>query len=177
MSKLKFREMMKVSSVLTMKESSFFQNKLDVETQRRLYNLYLENEKDFKEEFNALCYKDNPEKLAKVQEKMGKQEDNIKSFFVTQGIYNPSEVTKRAFSNQSIMANFNKFYNAMGMITLNAEKQAMYNYYDIQQRQNFINVAQQDEIIKQNDKIVEQNETLIEQNEMMIELMKQMANK
>lgn len=170
MTKLKFKEIMKISTVLTMKESSFFQNKLDVETQRRLYNLFLENEHAFKEEFNALCYKDNPEKLAKAQEKMGKQEDNMKTFFATQGIYNPSEVTKRAFSNQSIMANFNKFYNGIGMLTLNQEKQAHFNYYDVQQRQNFINVAQQDEIIKQNDKLIEQNET-------MIELMRQMVEK
>ena len=75
------------------------------------------------------------------------------------------------------MANFNKFYNFVGMLTLNQEKQAQFNFYDVQQRQSFITIAQNDEIIKQNDKIVEQNEKLIEQNEMMIELMKQMASK
>ena len=94
------------------------------------------------------------------------KEDNYNrliKFFSTQGIYNPSKTTLDAFAKQNIMANFDKFYHALGTFTLNMEKQAMYNYYQTQQNQNFIQIAQNDKLIKQNDEI--------------IELLKQIANK
>lgn len=94
------------------------------------------------------------------------KEDNYNrliKFFSTQGIYNPSQTTLDAFAKQNIMANFDKFYHALGTFTLNMEKQAMYNYYQTQQNQNFIQIAQNDKLIKQNDEI--------------IELLKQIANK
>lgn len=56
---------------------------------------------------------------------------------------------KKAFDKQSIFANFDNFYHAMGQFTFNMEKQAKYNYYMSQQKQNFIQIAQLDTLIKQ----------------------------
>ncbi|ANZ34653.1 hypothetical protein I6J04_01825 [Staphylococcus carnosus] len=75
-------------------------------------------------------------------------------FFQTQGINNPSNTTIEAFRHQQIFANFDNFYHAVGQFTLNMEKQAQYNYYMSQQKQNFINIAQQDKLIKQNEEII-----------------------
>lgn len=86
--------------------------------------------------------------------------DRLIKFFVTQGIYNPSQTTMDAFTKQNIMANFDKFYHALGAFTLNMEKQAMYNYYQTQQNQNFIQIAQNDTLIKQNDEIIELLKTI-----------------
>ncbi|WP_232165141.1 hypothetical protein [Staphylococcus nepalensis] len=86
--------------------------------------------------------------------------DRLIKFFVTQGIYNPSQTTMDAFTKQNIMANFDKFYHALGTFTLNMEKQAMYNYYQTQQNQNFIQIAQNDTLIKQNDEIIELLKTI-----------------
>ena len=86
--------------------------------------------------------------------------DRLIKFFVTQGIYNPSQTTMDAFTKQNIMANFDKFYHALGAFTLNMEKQAMYNYYQTQQNQNFIQIAQNDTLIKQNDEIIQLLKTI-----------------
>ena len=86
--------------------------------------------------------------------------DRLIKFFVTQGIYNPSQTTMDAFTNQNIMANFDQLYHALGTFTLNMEKQAMYNYYQTQQNQNFIQIAQNDTLIKQNDEIIELLKTI-----------------
>ena len=40
---------------------------------------------------------------------------------------------QKAFDKQSIFANFDNFYHAMGQFTFNMEKQAKYNYYMSQQ--------------------------------------------
>ncbi|EJG0136315.1 hypothetical protein C3E47_RS11910 [Staphylococcus pseudintermedius] len=76
-------------------------------------------------------------------------------FFATQGIYNPSNTTIEVFQKQQILANFDKFYHAFGQLTFNTEKQATYNYYMTHQKQNFIQIAQNDKIIKQNEEIIE----------------------
>ncbi|UQW80951.1 hypothetical protein [Staphylococcus edaphicus] len=55
---------------------------------------------------------------------------------------------------QRVDANFDKVLNSLGMFTTNREKQAQYNYYVTQQKQNFIEIAQNDKIIKQNDEII-----------------------
>ena len=80
--------------------------------------------------------------------------EHLIKFFATQGIYNPSETTLKAFSKQSILANFDKFYNLMGMFTLNTEKQALYNYYKTQQKQNLYESPKNDKLIKQNHQII-----------------------
>lgn len=81
--------------------------------------------------------------------------DKLINFFNTQGIFNPSETTLEVFKQQKIYANFDNFYHAIGQFTLNMEKQAQYNYYMSQQKQNFIHIAQRDKIIKQNEEIIQ----------------------
>lgn len=49
----------------------------------------------------------------------------------------------------------------MGMLTLNMDKQANYNYHRTQQNQNFIQIAQNDTIIKNQEKQIEQNSEII----------------
>lgn len=188
MRRLTFNELSDVTKVLgNMKLYRFF-NKQDKGTKYELYQLMLEDENEFKSKVLEMYREKYPNKADDVEEQQKKvkeametqdkyTKEKLSSFFKTQGINKPSDITLNAFERQDIMANFNKFYNFVGKLTLDQEKQAHFNFYDVQQRQNFITIAQNDEIIKQNDKIVEQNETLIEQNEMMIELMKQMANK
>ncbi|EGQ0356637.1 hypothetical protein GH128_01150 [Staphylococcus pseudintermedius] len=83
------------------------------------------------------------------------QEEKTAKFFATQGIYNPSKTTIEAFQKQQILANFDNFYHAFGKLTFDMEKQATYNYYMTHQKQNFIQIAQNDKIIKQNEEIIE----------------------
>lgn len=99
----------------------------------------------------------NPDKVITDNEK-----EKLLKFFATQGIYNPNKTTMNALSKQNVMANFDKFYHTIGSLTFNMEKQAMYNYYQTQQNQNFIQIAQNDTSIKQQEKIIEQNDEIIE---------------
>lgn len=96
--------------------------------------------------------------------------DKLNKFFKTQGINEPTDTTKKAFNKQRIDANFDNFYHAFGQMTFNMEKQAKYNYYMSQQKQKFIQIAQNDKLIKQ------QNEILF-QNDRIIELLEKIANK
>lgn len=96
--------------------------------------------------------------------------ESLIKFFTTQGIVNPTDTTMNAFKKQRINANFDNFYHAFGQMTFNMEKQAKYNYYMSQQKQKFIQIAQNDKLIKQ------QNEILF-QNDRIIELLEKIANK
>lgn len=123
------------------------------------------------EEVEELTYQANKEEIDRKREKEEKKanklnetdDDRLVKFFNTQGIDNPTKTTLDAFKKQRIQANFDTFYHSMGMFTFNMEKQAKYNYYMSQQKQNFIQIAQNDKLIKQNDEI--------------IDLLKQIANK
>ena len=57
------------------------------------------------------------------------------------------------------------------------EKQATYNYYMSQQKQNFDQIAQLDTLIKQHNDLLNQNHKVLQQNDEIIELLKQIANK
>lgn len=103
--------------------------------------------------------------------------DKLNKFFKTQGINEPTDTTKKAFNKQKIDANFDNFYHAFGKITFNMEKQATYNYYMSQQKQNFVQIAQLDTLIKQNNDLLNQNHKVLQQNDEIIELLKQIANK
>lgn len=94
------------------------------------------------------------ESLTVAQENKEKEYEKLQKFFNTQGIHNPSDTTLEAFKKQQIFANFDNFYHAIGQFTLNMEKQATYNYYMSQQKQNFIQIAQNDQLIKQNEEII-----------------------
>lgn len=88
--------------------------------------------------------------------------DKLNKFFKTQGINEPTDTTKKAFNKQRIDANFDNFYHAFGQMTFNMEKQAKYNYYMSQQKQKFIQIAQNDKLIKQQNEILYQNDRIIE---------------
>ena len=92
-----------------------------------------------------------------MQKQKAKQvnRENLTKFFDKQGIPNPTNTTIDAFSRQRIDANVDKVLNSLGMFTTNREKQAQYNYYVTQQKQNFIQIAQNDKLIKQNDEIID----------------------
>ena len=60
-------------------------------------------------------------------------------------------------------------YNGIGSFTTNLDKQAKFVFYDTQLKQNFVFIAQKDELIKQNDKIIKQNDEIIK-------LLKQIAD-
>lgn len=173
MGKLKFKEQMAINKATTSKEQMFVA-RLDNEEKVRLYNILTVSESDFKAELRNMMYEDNPEAKAKAQEKyeskIKKEEGNIQKFFEKQGMPNPSETTRKAFEQQQIETSINKTLNFLSMFKLSIEAQSNASFYNAQLKQNFIAIAQNDEIIKQNDKIVEQNE-------IMIRLMEQMVNK
>ncbi|KAK56889.1 MULTISPECIES: hypothetical protein [Staphylococcus] len=142
------------------------------------------NESSMKK-IDALTYEANKDEIdrkkQKEQNKIAKsnetEEDKLVRFFNTQGINNPTNATLNAFKKQKIMANYDNFYHTLGMFTLNMEKQAKYNYYMSQQKQNFIQIAQLDILIKQNNDSLNQNHEILKQNEQIIELLTQIANK
>lgn len=116
-------------------------------------------------------------KIEKNKENEKKKDEKLINFFKTQGINEPTSTTKNAFDKQSIFANFDNFYHALGTLTFNMEKQATYNYYMSQQKQNFVQIAQLDTLIKQNNDLLNQNHKVLQQNDEIIELLKQIANK
>lgn len=188
MRRLTLNESTQVMTTLGNGKLNRFFNKQDKGTKYELYQVMLQDESEFRAKLFSLYAEKYPDKAAEVEHQMKKdsvrmetqeqyQDEKLTSFFKTQGINKPSKTTLDAFYKQDIMANFNKFYNFVGKLTLDHEKQALFSFYDVQQRQNFINIAQQDETIKQNEEIINQNNKLIQQNEQMIQLMQQMANK
>ncbi|MEJ7234865.1 hypothetical protein [Staphylococcus epidermidis] len=120
---------------------------------------------------------DSNMKIEKNKQNEKKKDEKLIKFFKTQGINEPTSTTKNAFDKQSIFANFDNFYHALGQFTFNMEKQATYNYYMSQQKQNFVQIAQLDTLIKQHNDLLNQNRKVLQQNDEIIELLKQIANK
>ncbi|MCW9140954.1 hypothetical protein NR218_07870 [Staphylococcus sp. SUC_1.2] len=116
-------------------------------------------------------------KIENNKENEQKKDEKLIRFFKTQGINEPTSTTKNAFDKQSIFANFDNFYHALGTFTFNMEKQATYNYYMSQQKQNFVQIAQLDTLIKQHNDLLNQNHKVMQQNDEIIELLRQIANK
>lgn len=139
----------------------------------RINKIELEDRKLKKEEKMEV----NNKKIEKNKENKKNKDEKLIKFFKTQGINEPTNTTKDAFDKQSIFANFDNFYHALGQFTFNMEKQATYNYYMSQQKQNFVQIAQLDTLIKQNNDLLNQNHKLLQQNDEIIELLKQIANK
>lgn len=110
--------------------------------------------------------KKQEKKNTKEQARLDKGNNKLSSH----GFDNPTSVTRYSYDSQNMMASFDKFYNGIGMLTFNMEKQATFNFYNNQLKQSFMIAAQNDELIKQNDKISDQNEE-------MIKLLSQIANK
>ena len=91
--------------------------------------------------------------------------------FEKQGINNPSEVTSNAFYYQNRANSFGDIYNLIGIGThLSQKEQAKFNHYKDMKTNTYVQIAQNDEIVKQNKKLLEQNDEIIS-------LLKQIANK
>lgn len=91
--------------------------------------------------------------------------------FEKQGINNPSEVTSNAFYYQNKANSFDDIYNLIGIGThLSQKEQAKFNHYKDMKTNTYVQIAQNDEIVKQNKKLLEQNNEIIS-------LLKQIANK
>ena len=116
-------------------------------------------------------------KIEKNKENEKKKDEKLIKFFKTQGINEPTNTTKNAFDKQSIFANFDNFYHALGTLTFNMEKQATYNYYMSQQKQNFVQIAQLDTLIKQHNDLLNQNHKVMQQNDEIIELLRRIVEK
>ena len=81
-----------------------------------------------------------------------------------QGIDNPTKVTSNAFYQQNKANNFDDIYNLIGIGThLSQKEQAKFKHYKDMKTTSYVQIAQNDKIIKQNDEI--------------IDLLKQIANK
>ena len=157
MEQLGFRETMTEGNILAVldKRQKRQWKELSIEDKRKLIILYKEIFKKDKEKFfNKLNETFRRKGISEEKTPEQKHYDKLIGFFQTQGINNPSNTTIEAFRHQQIFANFDNFYHAVGQFTLNMEKQAQYNYYMSQQKQNFINIAQQDKLIKQNEGII-----------------------
>lgn len=115
--------------------------------------------------------------IEKNKQNEKKKDEKLIKFFKTQGINEPTSTTKNAFDKQSIFANFDNFYHALGQFTFNMEKQATYNYYMSQQKQNFVQIAQLDTLIKQHNDLLNQNHKVTQQNDEIIELLRRIVEK
>ncbi|MDR5622391.1 hypothetical protein QTA71_10595 [Staphylococcus haemolyticus] len=173
---LSFRESMKeadVTSRLNKDEKSIWKS-LDVASKRKYIELYKKDKNLFLESFQEKMQETNPEyenEFLKVNNEI------LDKFFLKQGINNPTSTTKNAFTKQRFDASFDRFMNGLGSISMSLERQAMFTYYSTQQKQNFIEIAQNDTLIKQNNDLLNQNHKLLQQNDEIIELLKQIANK
>ncbi|MCH8678307.1 hypothetical protein HMPREF2693_00350 [Staphylococcus sp. HMSC068D08] len=159
--KLTFKEILtetKMFSKLSNRKIDMYK-KMTTDEKRKILN-------DFKEgkELDIQLYKsenfksNNEEYESKANKKLNGQ-----------GIKEATDVTSYAYQKQNIRPSLLKVYNGIGSFTTNLDKQAKFVFYDTQLKQNFVFIAQKDELIKQNDKIIKQNDEIIK-------LLKQIAD-
>lgn len=148
------------------KEDKKIIDSLSIEEQERLAQLQRNKDPRLTEEVNKVIGKDNA--FANRQDKMNEiREKGIEK----QGIENPTKVTSNAFYQQNKANSFEDIYNLIGVGThLSQKEQAKFAHYKDMKTNTYVQIAQNDEIIKQNNKIQEQNDEIIE-------LLKQIANK
>ncbi|MCI2896216.1 hypothetical protein [Staphylococcus hominis] len=148
------------------KEDKKIIDSLSIEEQERLAQLQRNKDPRLTEEVNKVIGKDNA--FANRQDKMNEiREKGIEK----QGIENPTKVTSNAFYLQNKANSFDDIYNLIGVGThLSQKEQAKFVHYKDMKTNTYVQIAQNDEIIKQNNKIQEQNDEIIE-------LLKQIANK
>lgn len=145
----------KYKGTLTTEEKQVYKSLTREQKDNVVWEWLNDNPIDLLKEEKRLKEEQIKTKQLKIKESKEFQKEKITKFFATQGIYNPSNTTIEVFQKQQILANFDKFYHAFGQLTFNMEKQATYNYYMTHQKQNFIQIAQNDKIIKQNEEIIE----------------------
>lgn len=136
---------------------------LSAEEQERLAQLQRNNDPSLSEEINKAIGIDNA---------YDQRSKNVRAkSFEKQGISNPTDVTSNAFYYQTKANSFDDIYNLIGVGTHFSQKeQAKFHHYKDMKTNTYVQIAQNDEIIKQNNKIQEQNDEIIE-------LLKQIANK
>lgn len=148
------------------KEDKKIIDSLSIEEQERLAQLQRNKDPILTEEVNKVIGKDNA--FASRQDKMNEiREKGIEK----QGIENPTKVTSNAFYQQNKANSFDDIYNLIGIgSNLNQKEQAKFVHYKDMKTNTYVQIAQNDEIVKQNKKIIEQNDEIIS-------LLKQIANK
>ncbi|WP_241957161.1 hypothetical protein [Staphylococcus devriesei] len=173
---LGFRESMKEADILARldKNEKEIWKSLDVESKREYISIYKKDKNLFLETFQDKVQETDPEHENSF---LKANNEELEKFFIKQGINHPTSTTKNAFSKQRFDARFDRFMNSLGTITGNLERQAMFTFYSTQQKQNFIEIAQLDTLIKQHNDLLNQNNKIQKQNEEIIELLKQIANK
>ena len=141
------------------KEDKKIIDSLSAEEQEKLAQLQRNKDPRLKEEVNKAIGKDTAffnrqDKMAEIREK------GIEK----QGIDNPTKVTSNAFYQQIKANSFDDIYNLIGIGThLSQKDQAKFMHYKDMKTTSYVQIAQNDKIIKQNDEI--------------INLLKQIANK
>lgn len=131
---------------------------LSSEEQIKLANLQRNNDPDLSKEVNKAIGMDND--FTSVQEK---NEAYREKSIEKQGINNPTKITSNAFYLQNKANSFEDIYNLIGVGThLSQKEQAKFVHYKDMKTNTYVQIAQNDEIIKQNNKIQEQNDEIIE---------------
>lgn len=148
------------------KEDKKIIDSLSIEEQERLAQLQRNKDPRLTEEVNKAIGKDNAffnrqDKMTEIREK------GIEK----QGIDNPTKVTSNAFYQQNKANSFDDIYNLIGIgSNLNQKEQAKFMHYKDMKTTSYVQIAQNDKLIKQ------QNEILY-QNDKIIELLEKIANK
>lgn len=148
------------------KEDKKVIDSLSIEEQERLAQLQRNKDPRLTEEVNKAIGKDNAffnrqDKMTEIREKSIEK----------QGIENPTKVTSNAFYQQNKANSFDDIYNLIGIgSNLNQKEQAKFMHYKDMKTTSYVQIAQNDKLIKQ------QNEILY-QNDKIIELLEKLANK
>lgn len=130
---------------------------LSSEEQIKLANLQRNNDPDLSKEVNKAIGMDND--FTSVQEK---NEAYREKSIEKQGIKKPTETTSNAFYFQNKANTLDDIYNLIGLGThLSQKEQAKFVHYKDMKTNTYVQIAQNDEIIKQNNKIQEQNDEII----------------
>ena len=138
---------------------------LSAEEQIRLANLQKNNDPTLNEEVRKAIGMDS--NFTSIQEK---SEAYNKKSIEKQGINNPTKITSNAFYYQNKANSFDDIYNLIGIGThISQKEQAKFVHYKDMKTNTYVQIAQNDEIVKQNKKLLEQNDEIIK-------LLKQILN-
>ncbi|MGZ9477002.1 hypothetical protein ACXXGU_09300 [Staphylococcus epidermidis] len=140
---------------------------LDDEEKLRLAHLQRTNDPRLNEEINKALGMEE-----KIMTKNEKKQERFEKGIERKGLNNPSEVTSNAIMSQNKAGNFEDIYDLVGRgsTMLSQKEQAKFKHYSEMRKNTFVQIAQNDEIVKQNKKLLEQNDEIIS-------LLKQIANK
>lgn len=140
------------------KEDKKVIDSLSIEEQERLAQLQRNKDPRLTEEVNKAIGKDNA--FFNRQDKMNEiREKGIEK----QGVDNPTKVTSKAFYQQNKANSFDDIYNLIGIgSNLNQKEQAKFMHYKDMKTTSYVQIAQNDKLIKQQNEILYQNDRIIE---------------